>query len=106
MAQLQTPRLSVVLVDPAHPDADEGVEFTVQTRNVDLCMFDRERGKYGWPKAEDGPFVWLTYLAWRALQRTAQIEACPLADFETRCLSVSSDQGTPVDPTQPAATAG
>lgn len=108
MAQLQTPRLTVILADPdAPPDVDEGREVIVQTRNVELCAFDRDRGKYGWPKGEDAPFLWLTYLAWRALMRTGQIDKCSLADFENVCLSVSSDQdGRPVDPTRPAVTAG
>lgn len=102
MAKLGTPKLTIVLADPAYPD-DEGREVEVQTRNVELCAFDRDRARYGWPDAEAGPFLWMTYLAWKALQRTGQIEQCSLAEFEQQCLSISSAESEDVDPTRPAA---
>jgi hypothetical protein len=106
MAKLGTPRLRLILSDPQFPGDDEGQQFDVQARNIDLCAFDRDRGKYGWPKAEDAPFVWLTYIGWKALVRTGQIPQCSLSEFEQRCLSVESQGEEPVDPTQPAAADG
>lgn len=108
MAKLDTPRITVILSDPDFPGDDEGREYKVSTRNVELCAYERERVIRKWPKGEDAPFLWLTFLAWRALQRTGQITACSLAEFEQRCLSVSSkeEDAEPVDPTPPAAEPG
>lgn len=106
MAKLGTPRIKVVLSDPEYPGDDEGRDYVVQARNIDLCAFDRERGRYGWPKADDAPFLWMTYVSWKALVRTGQIPQCPLAEFEQRCLSVESLGDNDVDPTPPEATAG
>ena len=105
MAKLGTPRLTLVLADPAYPDSEEhAAAFEVQTRNVDLCSFDRNRTRLGWPDAKDGPFLWMTYIAWQALQRTGQIDKCSLAEFEQRCLSIENNDTDDVDPTQPEAT--
>ena len=104
MATLATPRLRLILSDPEFPGDDEGKDYAVQVRNVDLCSWDRERARYGWPKGEDAPFIWMTYIGWKALIRTGQIGQCTLTEFEQRCLSVESVDDTPVDPTQRAAT--
>jgi hypothetical protein len=106
MATLGTPKLRLVLSDPDFPGDDEGRDYEVQIRNVELCAFDRERSRYGWPKADDAPFVWMTYVGWKALIRTGQIPQCPLNEFEQRCMSVETLGETPVDPTQQAATGG
>jgi hypothetical protein len=106
LATLGTPKLRLILSDPEFPGADEGKDYDVQVRNVDLCAYDRERGRYGWPKGEDAPFIWMTFIGWKALIRTGQIPQCTLTDFEQRCLSVETAGETPVDPTQPAATDG
>jgi hypothetical protein len=106
LATLGTPRLRLVLSDPAFGGDDEGKDYEVQIRNVELCAFDRERGRYGWPKADEAPFIWMTYVGWKALIRTGQIAQCPLSEFEQRCLSVETVGEEPVDPTRPAATGG
>lgn len=103
MAKLTTPRVRVILDDPAMPE-DEGNEIIFQPRNVELVAWDRERGAHRWPNADEAPFLWMTFLAWKYLQRTGHIEQCTLADFEKRCLSVSSaGDDDEVDPTQRAA---
>lgn len=103
MPRLTTPRIRVLMTDPDLPE-DEGAEFYVRALNADMVAFDRDRPRYGWPTADQAPFVWLTYLAWKGLTRTGQIPACTLAEFEGRCLSVESsdpaaDPGSGVDPT-------
>jgi hypothetical protein len=103
VAKLTTPKISVILKDPAFTEPDEGAEHTVQTLNVDLVAYDRERMRYGWPKGDDAPFIWLTFLSWKALQRIGQF-AGSLAEFEQVCLSVSSVDANEVDPTQRAVT--
>lgn len=105
MAKLSTPKIQVILKDPAFPEPDEGAEHTVQTLNIDLVAFDRERMRYGWPKGDDAPFLWLTFLAWKALQRTGMF-AGSLAEFEQACLGVTSVDAVEVDPTRRAVTDG
>jgi len=105
VAKLTTPKVTVILKDPGFPEPDEGAEHTVQATNADLVAFDRERARYGWPKGDDAPFLWLTYLAWKALQR-AGIFPGSLAEFEQACLSVTSVDTADVDPTQRAVTQG
>lgn len=41
------------------------------------CMveYDFERNKLQWPKAEDSPFLWLTYLAYRQLVHNGVVES-------------------------------
>lgn len=105
MAKLTTPKITVILKDPAFPEPDEGAEHELQAVNADLVAFDRERVRYGWPKGDDAPFIWLTYLGWKAAQR-AGIFTGSLAEFELVCLSVSSVDAVEVDPTRRAVTDG
>jgi hypothetical protein len=91
--RLSTPRLHVVL--------DDGSVYDVQTYNPDLVLWDRERVKRKWPLPADAPFVWLTFLAWRALMREGAITSdLTLEAFTARTLEVSSAVADDVDPTQ------
>lgn len=93
--KLSTPHIRVVTAD--------GTEHDVWALNPDLCAWDRERARHNWPKTEDAPFVWLTFLAWKVLTRTGAIPACTLAEFEANTLEVSSKEDETVDPTRPEA---
>lgn len=97
MVALSTPVITVVM--------DDDREMTVQCVNADLLAWDRTRVAKRWPKSEDAPFPWLTFLAWHALKRTGQIDGMALPDFETACLQVTARE-QPVDPTQPAVAEG
>jgi hypothetical protein len=94
--RLPTPVLTVIMAD--------GAVHTVQTLNVDMLRWDRDRAKHKWPGGDEAPFVWMTYLAWCALRREGVIEDMSLAVFEERCHGVRSDIGTDdaADPTSPA----
>jgi hypothetical protein len=92
--KLTTPRLRIVL--------DDGAEHTVQTLNIDLLTFDRERARRGWPNAQDAPIVWLNYLAFSALRRESAIPTeLTLAEFERKALEVSAIGDDEVPPTLP-----
>lgn len=52
----------------------------VQTTNRDLLLWDTTRAKHKWPKFEDAPFLWLTFLSWSAARRTGAI--APEVRFE------------------------
>jgi len=100
MAKLTTPRVRFVL--------DDDSEHEVQVLNVDLLAWDRDRARRGWPAADQAPFVWLTYLAYKAGLRLGLIPQMTLDEFETKALEVeaiSPDETTgvsEVDPTPPA----
>jgi len=50
-------------------------DLEVQTANPDLVLWDRTRVKHRWPKFDEAPFMWLTFLSWAAARRTGAIEA-------------------------------
>ena len=94
--RLNTPTIHVVLED--------GGEYDVQARNVDLVAWDRERAKHGWPQPSDAPFLWMNYLAWHSLTKTSGIlPAMTLREFETAAIEVSSrpEDDAAADPTNP-----
>lgn len=45
----------------------------VQTTNADLVLWDRTRIKHRWPKFDEAPFLWLTFIAWAGARRTGSI---------------------------------
>jgi hypothetical protein len=52
----------------------EGHEpLTVQTNNRDLVLWDRTRIKHKWPRFDEAPNLWLTFIAWAAARRTGAI---------------------------------
>lgn len=66
--RLTTPRLRIIRASDETP-------FEVQTTNADLVLWDRTRGKHRWPKIDDAPFLWLTFLGWAAARRSRVIPA-------------------------------
>lgn len=64
--RLSAPRVKVIRAEGTEP-----VEF--QTNNADLVLWDRTRAKHKWPKFDDAPFLWLTFLSWAAARRTGAI---------------------------------
>lgn len=63
--KLSTPRLIV------KRDGHDDVE--IQTTNADLVLWDKTRFRHKWPKVDEAPFLWLTFLAWAAARRTGAI---------------------------------
>lgn len=45
----------------------------VQTANPDLVLWDMTRTKHRWPKFDEAPFLWLTFISWAAARRTGAI---------------------------------
>jgi hypothetical protein len=64
--KLTSPRVHVV--------RDGYDPLDVQTDNRDLVLWDRTRVKHRWPKFDEAPFVWLTFISWAAARRTGAIE--------------------------------
>jgi hypothetical protein len=63
-------RLTSPLVRVRREDAEP---FEVQTDNRDLILWDQTRIRHKWPKFEDAPFLWLTFISWAAARRTGAI---------------------------------
>lgn len=64
--RLTTPRLKIIR-------ATDETELEVQTTNADLVLWDRTRGRHKWPKIDDAPFLWLTFIGWAAARRSRVI---------------------------------
>jgi len=45
----------------------------IQTANPDLVLWDMTRVKHRWPKFDEAPFLWLTFVSWAAARRTGAI---------------------------------
>lgn len=63
--RLRSPRINVLR------DGHEPLEL--QTDNRDLIMWDQTRIRHKWPKFDEAPFLWLTFLSWAAARRTGAI---------------------------------
>ena len=101
--KLNSPRVSVIR---------EGHEpLEVQTDNRDMILWEKTRLKHRWPKFDESPMMWLTFLAWAAARRTGAIElGYSWEKWESETLQVSTvddkgsdEDGRPFDPaTEPA----
>lgn len=94
--KLAAPRIRVALEQPA---TDELLEIDLQTDNRDLVMWDATRNRRGWPKGQDAPMLWLTFLAWHALKRSGEA-AEDFDSFNDRCVAIVpvDAEGTEIDP--------
>ena len=91
-AVLVCPRLIVVL--------ENGAEMDVQGTNRDLVRWDRTRAARKWPKHDEAPFLWMTFVAWAALNREGTYPG-NFDQFDAECLSVRTVDADGVDPTRP-----
>lgn len=71
--RLSSPRLTVIRT------GEEPV--TLQTNNLDMVLWDRTRVKHKWPRLDDAPFLWFTFISWSAAKRTGLIE--PTTTYES-----------------------
>jgi hypothetical protein len=83
-------------------------DLEIQADNRDLLAFERTRLKQRpvWPKMEDSPFQWLTFLAWSAARRSGAIGTDVTYErWEDEVLDVAaitaddvSELGSPTEP--------
>lgn len=81
-----------VLVD--NPDGEDK-RLEVQTTNADMVLWDRTRVKHRWPKLEDAPFLWMTFVSWAGARRSGLIP--PEMTYETweaKVLDIDVDSDT------------
>jgi len=67
MQKLGTPRFLVRRM------SDEEKTLELQATNADLVLWDMTRVKHRWPKFDEAPFLWMTFLSWAAARRTGTI---------------------------------
>ena len=90
--RLGTPRLTVWRA------SDDEKALEVQTTNADLVLWDRTRIKHKWPKFDEAPFLWMTFLAWAACRRSGLIPPDTTYEaWEADVLEVSSDDDEETD---------
>jgi len=77
----------------------------VQTDNRDLILWDQTRIRHKWPKFDDAPFLWLTFLSWAAARRTGAIPAeMKLEAWQAEVIEVTAvdddddEAGRPTEP--------
>jgi hypothetical protein len=95
--RLSSPRIRVVR---------DGVEpIELQTDNRDLILWDATRVKHKWPKFDEAPFLWLTFLSWAAARRTGAITTAHTfeawRDEVLEVTSVDDDEDDAGRPTEP-----
>jgi hypothetical protein len=68
----------------------DGAEpITVQTTNRDLVLWDKTRIKHKWPKFDEAPSLWLTFISWAAARRTGAIDtSVRYEDWESSVLDI------------------
>lgn len=81
--RLTAPRIRVV--------RDGLDDLEIQTDNRDLLAYERTRlrQKPVWPKFEDAPFQWLTFLSWSAARRAGLVDVT-YAQWEATVLDASA----------------
>jgi hypothetical protein len=74
---------------------DDGAIYAVQANNFDMLLYERTARRKNWPPPQEAQVEWMTYLAWHALQREAQIpKDVTYDDFAASCLSIDP---TPIE---------
>lgn len=85
--------------------------LTVQTDNRDLLLWDTTRMKHKWPRFDEVPNIWLTFISWAAARRTGAIPAetryedwaASVLGCEVNTDDDDDETGSPFDPaTEPA----
>lgn len=64
--RLRSPRVTVIR--DGHDDLE------VQTDNRDMILWEKTRARHKWPKFDEAPMMWLTFLAWSAARRSGAID--------------------------------
>lgn len=74
----------------------ETVECWVDNR--DFVRWDLERERHGWPDASVGKFLFQTYCAWSACQRSQQLDGMNFDEFSRRAISIAEAETETVVP--------
>ncbi len=97
--RLTTPRFVVYRNGEEKP-------LEVQSINADLVLWDKTRFKHKWPKPDEGPFIWMTFLSWAAARReglippdyTYETWESTVTDIDVPAEDKDDETGTPTVP--------
>jgi hypothetical protein len=81
---------------------DDGAEWEVQTLNPDLLRYEDTAARHKWGSPQDSPMLWSTFIAWAASKREG-LTALKWEEFKDAAISISVQELTEMDPTNPAA---
>lgn len=84
---MTTPRIASPRVAVVMERDDQLVEVITQTDNRDAVRWDMTRGRKQWPTGNQAPMLWITFLAWSALNRSGDFEG-DFAAFNDVALSI------------------
>jgi hypothetical protein len=96
--KLTSPRIAVQFFNGREP-------LEIQSANPDLVLWDMTRVKHKWPKFDEAPFLWLTFVAWAAARRSGAIPTDmtwdawreEVADAEALDVGTDGEEGRPTD---------
>jgi hypothetical protein len=84
--RLVAPRVRVIRQNGDGP----GEPLEIQTDNRDLLAWESTRVRHKWPKFDEAPFKWLTFVSWSAARRAGEIDnSLTYEAWEGSVLSVS-----------------
>jgi hypothetical protein len=80
----------VRLVAPHVRVVRDGTEpLEIQTDNRDLVAWESTRIRHKWPKFDEAPFKWLTFISWSAARRQGMVNGVTYEAWESSVLSVT-----------------
>ena len=96
--RLASPRLRVIR------DGQDPLE--VQTDNRDMILWEKTRVRHKWPKFDEAPIIWMTFLGWAAARRTGALDPsvtwerweAEVLGIETVGQDATSEVGVPTEP--------
>lgn len=80
--RLVAPRVRVIRAGADEP-------LVVQTDNRDLVAYEKTRLRHKWPKFDESPFQWMTFISWSAARRAGTLDpSVTYEKWESEVLSV------------------
>lgn len=87
-------------------ELNDGSTHDLAIANPSLVAWDRTRATRKWPKVDDAPILWMTFIAWHHMKAHGLVD-CDYTEFEeTLCVNVDGGDDADEDPTRPAPAAG
>jgi len=81
--RLVAPRVRVIRENGTEP-------LEIQADNRDLLAWESTRIRHKWPKFDEAPFKWMTFISWSAARRAGEIDASLTYEaWESSVLSVT-----------------
>lgn len=93
---LTSPKIKVIFPNGREP-------LVVQTILSDLVQWDITAHKHKWPKYDEAPWLWLSFLSWSAARRLGEDNGQTYEQWRASVLECVPVDTETVDPTQAGA---